>query len=828
MHSIGPPSEDAQLHLSPDPAPLGSLQSITLNRMPSQPDGSTPSTSTLEQRTTSLFVGPYYLMGRMGRAATTVESDSVDPDARERAKEKIKQYQQTIEGILTGTLTPGSRAPIFGTPHWLTPVVVKGGFATGDLAAGGALTSYERKQAAAMGMEKIIDDRVDTIRAIRSKLNDRWLTFSDSHFPDLCNMLDSGNYRIRYPEESVALILAALIRSEHFDEATKLAETIAPFKGEVRFFPEPAETPMPTDLRVTMKSLPAAMALLENRFGPAPERISSARRRIETQTLVLSQWLPLKERLLALLLETVDGDLPHYKDGVVCGGLPLKKIDQHWQAKARQYREDRKQLLKQHPELKCRTAKKRGSERMLHNALETILAHPQVNLHPDESEKFQVTQEKLRKTLANAIHKRGLPGSEKFQQKQQERHCLLAKRQQQLSHGQSLIALLSLFEERIPADLEIDTTGLPLKVKCLLDKIRPRTVPELLERGDIGSAELLARKNLEISPLKGCEVITDQALATLSAQVEQAFNRRRSLLLLDLGTQVTVDELPWVQALRAITPIDQSKNAELANKLIRETVTQTFEYFPQTILTNVFLKSLKQFTKGLASHQTINFPLTEELASDIFMHRFSDKYLHAAIIASHLMQGTLYEKYYGLDYVGVSELKTADKFYEECLKLSGAYVHSRSWFDRDGSEHLIRNASPSNSGKVIEWQQIITTHNLATLTDALNLQELLAGEYGHKLSEKVTNWLVQQLSTKPKVLDNEAILHRNKNIAYALRQLLFFMSFQPVNEQFVVLNKLKSIPQHQANPQADRLISRLEAVITNSVTEQEKPFVGWL
>ena len=63
--------------------------------------------------------------------------------------------------------------------------------------------------------------------------------------------------------------------------------------------------------------------------------------------------------------------------------------------------------------------------------------------------------------------------------------------------------------------------------------------------------------------------IADPLLRQLYAAIYRAFRRRRSLLLLDLQSQVRIEELPWVAA------IDQFRSGslsaqELADKLSRK------------------------------------------------------------------------------------------------------------------------------------------------------------------------------------------------------------------------------------------------------------------
>lgn len=73
-----------------------------------------------------------YLSGLLFKAGMTATSEHVDPVDRSRARSKIEQLLQTIQGSINGTLTHGSRAPIADAPVWLTPEVITGGFTTGS------------------------------------------------------------------------------------------------------------------------------------------------------------------------------------------------------------------------------------------------------------------------------------------------------------------------------------------------------------------------------------------------------------------------------------------------------------------------------------------------------------------------------------------------------------------------------------------------------------------------------------------------------------------------------------------------------------------------
>ena len=54
--------------------------------------------------------------------------------------------------MASGRLSVGSRTPVAGFPAWVTPEVVRGGFATGNPSAGGPLQSHETEAARSFGV----------------------------------------------------------------------------------------------------------------------------------------------------------------------------------------------------------------------------------------------------------------------------------------------------------------------------------------------------------------------------------------------------------------------------------------------------------------------------------------------------------------------------------------------------------------------------------------------------------------------------------------------------------------------------------------------------
>ena len=66
---------------------------------------------------------------------------------------------------------------------------------------------------------------------------------SDEGIEQLHSWLDSGCYRVRYPEHGALLMVAWLLREGSESEAKELVLKISPFFLTLRFYPDNAETP---------------------------------------------------------------------------------------------------------------------------------------------------------------------------------------------------------------------------------------------------------------------------------------------------------------------------------------------------------------------------------------------------------------------------------------------------------------------------------------------------------------------------------------------------------------------------------------------------------
>lgn len=216
--------------------------------------------------------------------------------------------------------------------------------------------------------------------------------------------------------------------------------------------------------------------------------------------------------------------------------------------------------------------------------------------------------------------------------------------------------------------------------------------------------------------------------------------------------------------------------------------------FPGTILPNPLVRELSV----LARQADLGAPLVEELAADIFMGTFSPKFLKAARVAAELLGGTLYERYYGIDYTAVRNLavveasentlrpyeaRTSPGFAALCVERAGG---PGSW-------------SVAENGKVIEQAQILTTHNLATLVHAVGIRpedgwDVLALRSFHSVCR-----LTSRLHGHPRPLATV------KDAAYAWRQMLFHLSLCEPAAQARVLACLGDEASRHPTHVADRL-----------------------
>ena len=115
------------------------------------------------------------------------------------------------------------------------------------------------------------------------------------------------------------------------------------------------------------------------------------------------------------------------------------------------------------------------------------------------------------------------------------------------------------------------------------------TVDALIDQGIIPSGDALAEVLPQMTSSLRAGGIQDDAFRRLYAAVDQAFCQRRSLLLLNLESQVRVEELPWISAINNFRR--KSALAEVAAKVAMQEVScAALSAFPQAIVPNKLLR----------------------------------------------------------------------------------------------------------------------------------------------------------------------------------------------------------------------------------------------
>jgi len=508
-------------------------------------------------------------------------------------------------------------------------------------------------------------------------------------------------------------------------------------------------------------------------------------------------------------------------------GWPCQVFPQGWQERGKKllgFIQEAKRLAK----LCQRPHRIKDGFAQLNTALETCLHNP------EDLSGRQVGR--IRLILARSLHKRGRPDSERCRQwrKQQKIELIaplykdlakvLAHRLSKYPPHQGIHDLEPLFEPVQIKEKEIyglsQSCSMPIALQNILWRSWAAPIDALIERGLVSSSEILAQILPQITANLAASPFSDARLRLLYGALYQAFRRRRSLLLLNLERQVQLDELPWVKVLKPFKQKNPSQQ-KLSKESLRTLVSLALRYFPQTLMPNKLLQEIRTLlhTAGM------ELPLVDELAADIFMGAFSNKYLLAAQSAGELLAGTLYARYYNINY---SKLPAPSKFSRK-QKQRQAHKTDASFFRLCESRAGVKYSSwdPSISGCIIEQEQILTSHNLAPLILKLNLQESLAPEF-IPMAQKCWTSICRRLKNKSSDWHVQLIIRKNN--AYSWRQMLVYLSLvsRPQQEDFVNWARALLAGQNrELHEEWYAHLAELEALILDPQRMGTTPFLGW-
>jgi hypothetical protein len=718
---------------------------------------------------------PFYAVGRLWDALHTAAT-SGDEATRARAATKVDRWRAVLDGMATGKLTIGSRTPVTDTPAWVTLEVVTGGFTTGRYLAEQPLDDDERA--------RLADLPPGPGSTPRERLNLWYL--SDAGQAELLDALTSERYRIGLPEHAALAVVALLVDRGHAEAALDLVAVLLPYLHRLRFTPELTNLPVPTSTAVHLEPVGTVAAAL--RAATPPAQLIAMR---ETLTL----WHPLYDDLVALWAETVDGELPHLVTGEGPingeGGWPARRFPDGWAARRAEWLSRYAAAVDQ-ATASSRHQHPKSNFTRLRRALESA--------GDDGAGLSGRDVGWVRRALANTVTRHGAPGSE-ARAALRAVQAVIAGRPTHAALAHVVAGRLDRFpaDGGLPAldpvvgditDAEAPAIGdgvaVPASVVRTVSRALEAPVEELIERGVIGSGEVLARVLPQVTAQYVSASIDDAVIAGLYARTYTAFRRRRSLLLLNLEHQVRFEELPWVAALSGFRAPGRSPQA--ARQALHRAVLMALDSFPERILPNPLVREFG----ALATAADVRLALVEEVAADIFMGTFTTKWRTAAKVASESLQGSLYARYYDLP---------DPEFWSSTPEPNGwARRLQRRWGKETAADFTAlcntraaeagrdgHSWSVSANGAVLEQSQILTTHNLAVLTVGLDLQSALR-ERAPELAERVLTWVLQTHAHLPK--QHHAALQTVKNVSYAWRQAIYLLSFCDDGSQKAAVRRL--------------------------------------
>lgn len=682
-----------------------------------------------------------YAWGQLLHAFRTA-NEHADAEVRARARETVEKWERVIAGMQAGTVEVGSRTPT-KAPAWVTLEVVTGGFATGRYVAGGPLLDHERALAVRLG-----------VPATRLALNLHYLTSTDAH-----ELLQSGRYRIEVPEEGALLVVAWLRARGEDARAKELVDTLSPWFAELRFYPVPAEQPLELTETVRVQDVGTTLKSLD---------VDRRQRRFETMRDAVLVWKPLRERAIALFAETIDGERPRLDGNRIAGGWPAARFPEGWRQRVEQLVADRErageattarareaaQLVDQLA--RCASAPASLTKAELHVIRRTIARHYAAHGTPEDASR---RADEVR-AVSGALHA-------------DLRRVLVERLRACAPYGgvDAAYALAPVTAEEASRFGVPSGCSLPAYFAPKVARSCEAPIAELVDRRVIASAEVLARVLPQLTGQVRAQTFDDDVTRRLYTALYTAFRRRRGLLLLNYQHQVRFHELPWVAAMEALRGTTDEATSR-ARKAVASASGLALRAFPYTITPNKLVTELSALT-GAAE---LKLPLVEELAADIFMGAFTAKYVEAAQVSARLLADTVYQRYYAIDVDEVLRIPHPGERPSEEL---AALCERRAGVDRAQSRWSV-----ARNGKILEQAQILTTHNLAVLFDALPLRDQLAPHL-RSTAETCFRWILDHLGKRLRAQNGYQVLRGLKNAAYAWRQMIFWLSFAPDVEDFL-------------------------------------------
>ncbi|MGB0906393.1 MAG: hypothetical protein ACPGVT_02775 [Maricaulaceae bacterium] len=673
---------------------------------------------------------------------------------------KISKWKKVVSGIQLGELKIGSRTPVAGMPAWATPDVVRGGFATGDYAAGGPLLPHE------LALRETLELGMPAISETRTALN-MW-HMSDAGLAYIQTLIAENRYECRQAEEG-ALIAAALLVKDHKKYADDIIKSIAPFMDRLRFYPRPLDAARSPGFYVR-----------DTEHVRKALKTIKPRHEIQVQAATLTVWIPLYDRVIDLLAyQEADNWIEQAKAWLYDAGQAKENTQQFT---AKRWSDPKSQFMRCWKGLEALAAGKILPDSKAKH-LKTIIgrygakygsgtreAYREQQLTQNATVWFDAVAQALLARTAGLNPKDGIADTDAMSGP--------------LTHDEAF--------HGAPSGFDL-TPSMARKIKAA----QKGDVDALIMGGQISSPEVLAGLIPQLTAQIHAQDFDDPAQGALYAEIFKGFHARRSLLLLNLATQVKIDELPWAKALqdsRANAPI----NSKLSKTVLTQLVSHSLKNFPQTQFPNPFVEQMSI----LGKRAKLSIPYVPEIAADIFMGDFSPRFEKAAQSTCSYYAGKLYARYYDLP-----EKIVPGNFAQLCTYRA---------------DKAPQGCTPAYNGMVLEHAMVLTSHNMAAVFSELDLRHL---DYA-QLAKNCFTWLTHRLSLKPPSYHSELI--SLKNAAYAWRQMTVFLSELPNDQLSETWRAIDAISKTQTAEMQERLsplMTGMEIAIDGQ--KPSAPFLGW-
>ncbi len=698
-----------------------------------------------------------------------------DETGRAKAASRAAAWMKTMNGMCDGTIEVGSDMPVRDVPKWATLEVLRGGFASGNLMAGGPIQDWETELAVKLG-----------VPATRLALNTHYTT--EPGYQAMVEMLRSGEYTVTMPEESALLVCTWLVaHNDH--SALDLLDTLAPMMSRVRLYPKPVAPDLQDGDVVCVVPLSETIELI---------RAMRDRPMMTAQYNAIKVWQRVYYRVMEVLMRTKDTSgqyLAVFKPGWERDAAALiREIDQ-----------------KTTPRTRRAT---RGNLGALINHLRRAAKHRVKTRN----------QAAVRKLMTESLAKHGPPASVVAERR-------LAAMDQTLVNYSPVGDQVQIMTKRLQsvarvydeAEFMYPVTSVEATDQCpagtaihpsMKDKVR-RSRLALLETqvtdGVIKSGETLAKVISQIVSKRQAMLYNDKQLQGIARQTMEAFSKRRSLLLLNLKHQVQFTDLPWIKAIKKHH--DYTNGGRVIEAVLLRIVILALTTWPHTILPNKLISALRSLVNTMGASDRCF--LTPELAADIFMGSFTDNFTKAIHQCGEEMKGTIYEAYFRIK---PRMPITRDLIATACISRAKLEEDPRSFYNMD----------VAYNGAVLEQVQVLTSHNLAQLSALLGLKEKLGPRIPDMVDDCV-KFMQREIKGHENCDDYHARLTAMKRVAYCWRQMIFWMSWLALDQaRDRMITALNELPTMKSS--IDNLLVVIDGLMEDSrhrLPSDRRPLYGW-